>query len=102
MTDTTDARSDGFVEVVAEGTNQWSPTAGAETLALLQQFTDLDPASRQRVCDEAASVLRSCVPPGAEDESDTGLVVGHVQSGKTMSFTTVAALARDSRFPVVI
>ena len=32
----------------------------------------------------------------------TGLVVGYVQSGKTLSFTTVAALACDNRFPVVI
>ena len=34
--------------------------------------------------------------------SATGLVVGYVQSGKTMSFTTVIALARDNGFPLVI
>jgi hypothetical protein len=32
----------------------------------------------------------------------TGLVVGYVQSGKTLSFTAVTALARDNRFQLVI
>jgi hypothetical protein len=33
---------------------------------------------------------------------ETGLVIGYVQSGKTMSFTTVAALARDNAYAVVV
>lgn len=32
----------------------------------------------------------------------TGLVVGYVQSGKTLSFTTVIGLARDNGFPLII
>src|SRR5207249_5575366 len=52
--------------------------------------------------DEAASVLRRCVPPNANAGQETGLVVGYIQSGKTMSFTTAAALARDNGYAVVI
>jgi hypothetical protein len=33
---------------------------------------------------------------------ETGLVVGYVQSGKTMSFEAVVALARDNAFHIVI
>jgi hypothetical protein len=40
--------------------------------------------------------------PLGEVGQETGLVVGYVQSGKTLSFTTVAALARDNHFPLVI
>src|SRR5207248_2532707 len=52
--------------------------------------------------DEAASVLRRCVPPNVNVGQETGLVVGYIQSGKTMSFTTVTALARDNGYAVVI
>jgi hypothetical protein len=62
----------------------------------------LDEPTRDRVRDEAISVLRACMPPSAPDASETGLVVGQVQSGKTMSFTTVATLARDNGYPLVI
>jgi len=54
------------------------------------------------VRDEAVAVLSKAVPPGSGPEVETGLVIGYVQSGKTMSFTTVAALARDNGYPVVI
>ena len=48
-----------------------------------------------RLRDEAIRIFSRCLPTGREVGSETGLVVGYVQSGKTMSFTTVAALARE-------
>ena len=62
----------------------------------------LDPESTERLADEATTILGKCLPPRGTAESTTGLVLGYVQSGKTMSFTTVAALARDNGFPMVI
>ena len=47
-------------------------------------------------------MLAKCVAPTAPPKQETGLVVGHVQSGKTLSFTTVAALARDNGYQMVI
>ena len=47
-------------------------------------------------------MLARCVPPASGSGAETGLVVGYVQSGKTMSFTTVAALARDNGYQMVI
>lgn len=79
----------------------WTPAVGAETHGLLRTLLIPDD-SRIRVRDEALSVLARCVPPGPPPRSTTGLVVGYVQSGKTMSFTTVAALARDNNFQLII
>jgi hypothetical protein len=61
-----------------------------------------DQVSRDRICHEAQAVLGKCVPPSDANGNETGLIVGYVQSGKTMSFTTVAALARDNGYPLVI
>lgn len=51
---------------------------------------------------EAIRILGRCQPPAGPAGSKTGLVVGYVQSGKTMSFETVIALARDNGFGLVI
>ena len=79
------------------GTGRWQPSQGREISDLV-----LPAGSRDRIIDEAASILSRCVSPNGPDGQDTGLVVGHVQSGKTMSFTTIAALARDNHFRMVI
>jgi hypothetical protein len=83
----------------------WRPSVGQETLDLLDHLgrvSGLSDESKGRLCDEAIRVLSRCTPPTTDTDSQTGLVVGHVQSGKTMSFTTVAALARDNNYRLVI
>jgi len=74
---------------------------GEETLDLLGSLK-IPPASRDHVRNEAVQVLSNCIPPEDKTGAETGLVVGYVQSGKTMSFTTVAALARDNNYQMVI
>jgi len=56
----------------------------------------------ERIRRDAIEVLARCRPPTATDGQDTGLAVGYVQSGKTLSFSTVAALAADNQFPIII
>lgn len=77
----------------------WMPVAGEEATGLLQILPD---DSRARVRDEAADTLSRCVPPVEPSGSRTGLVIGYVQSGKTMSFTTLTAMARDNGIPIVV
>jgi hypothetical protein len=79
----------------------WQPLVGKETVDLIRTL-DLPDESRQRVVEEAAKVLSRCVPPSAAGGRETGLVIGYVQSGKTMSFTTVGALARDNGYQLVV
>ena len=53
--------------------------------------------------EEAADVLAHCNPHDAVDKPETThLAVGYVQSGKTMSFTGVTALAKDNGYRVII
>ena len=48
-------------------------------------------------------ILNHCNPHDAVDNSEiTHLVVGYVQSGKTMSFTGVLAMARDNGYRVAV
>ncbi|CAJ3567709.1 Z1 domain [Burkholderia pseudomallei] len=54
------------------------------------------------VLQEAQRILGRCLPPTETGDAETGLVVGYVQSGKTLSFETVIALARDNGYGVVI
>lgn len=79
----------------------WMPTQGPEVTNLLAHL-QFDRDSSDRIVEEAAGVLSKCIPPIAAPDTTTGLVLGYVQSGKTLSFTTVAALARDNGYPLVI
>jgi hypothetical protein len=65
------------------------------------RYEDLT-AGPDSVLIEAIRILGRCQPPAGPAGSKTGLVVGYVQSGKTMSFETVIALARDNGFGLVI
>jgi hypothetical protein len=80
---------------------RWSSVVGPETLGLLDHLR-LPPESSERLQREAVSVLGRCAPPAHPNGHETGLVLGYVQSGKTMSFTTVAALARDNGYRLII
>lgn len=83
----------------------WKPTVGVETLDLLNYFRKekhLDEEGCATIQGEASNILSKCVSPNAVADSVTGLVVGYVQSGKTMSYTTVAALARDNGYRMLI
>lgn len=94
------------VEVVrhppADAQALWSPVVGAETTALVQKALP-DETSRARLLTESRGILARCVPPSGDVVVPrTGLIIGYVQSGKTLSFTTITALARDNGFPLVI
>jgi hypothetical protein len=50
-------------------------------------------------------ILSKCVPPKLlipSRNNNTGIVIGYIQSGKTMSFTSVIALARDNGYKIVV
>ncbi|HXQ74541.1 MAG TPA: Z1 domain-containing protein [Pyrinomonadaceae bacterium] len=78
----------------------WAPVVGPEGVDFLQNV--VPEASRDSMREAAVSILAKSTPPTALTGQETGLIVGYVQSGKTMSFETVAALARDNGFNMVI
>lgn len=97
-----------LVERLGGGTldTRWTPKVGPFTKEFvdrkLKQHGAPDVDAMDRVVTEAATILGRCVPPTEPAGQDAGLVVGYVQSGKTLSFTTVTALARDNGYGVVI
>lgn len=79
----------------------WTPLVGSETRDLITRL-ELPTDSAAIVQREAMDVLARCPRPGDATGEATGLVVGYVQSGKTLSFTTVATLARDNGYRIII
>lgn len=77
----------------------WSPSIGEETLSVLDS---LPVDARARIQEEARSILSRSVDPHGEVATRAGLVVGYVQSGKTTSMITAAALGRDNGFGLVV
>lgn len=81
---------------------RWMPQEGSETSRLLRSMMRITDTEKRTLVREAAAILGSGRDPTGAGLSRTGLVVGSVQSGKTASFTTVAALARDNQYRLVI
>lgn len=84
---------------------RWMPMQGEVTADFLKRKALAGEASEEAlhtVAFEAHRILGRCVSPKEADAGTTGLVVGYVQSGKTLSFTTLTALARDNGYGVVI
>lgn len=81
----------------------WQPQPGRATAAALHRaFGSEENAPAVAVREEAIATLSNCLSPAQRNASSTGLVVGYVQSGKTLSFTVLSALARDNGYPLVI
>lgn len=84
---------------------RWEPKQGEATIEFLkrkQAAGEAKPEELRTVAFEAHRILGRCVPPNEPSGTATGLVVGYVQSGKTLSFTTITALARDNGYGIVI
>lgn len=84
----------------------WRPDVGSVTETFLdKQRGGRDgpsPEELDRILEETRRILGRCVNPVNGDGAKTGLVVGYVQSGKTLSFTTLCALAHDNGFRLII
>ena len=81
--------------------DRWNPNVGDETHHLLE--TSSAPKSAyDSIIQSSRSILSRCRDPQRGDSSETGLVVGYVQSGKTLSFSTVAAMSHDNGYPLVV
>lgn len=96
------------IEIQSDAENaNWVPFVGDETNELLRSkgFANADRtlnANGERVLDETYRIMQVCGNPNTATNSETGIVIGYVQSGKTLSFTTLTALARDNNYQIVI
>jgi hypothetical protein len=72
---------------------------------LLAKQTKLTTQEKTTLESESIKILCDCVPATTQNPStfnNTVLVFGYVQSGKTLSFEMVTALARDNEYKLVI
>lgn len=68
-----------------------------------QKYKGVSAQGRVNLRDETLDILMHCNPHDAvTNDETTHLVVGYVQSGKTMSFTGLTALAHDNHYRVVV
>ena len=84
--------------------SRWSPIVGDETAGLMRHLDrsgKVGTVASEDIKRQALRVLSCCVPP-TDPGTTVGLVIGYVQSGKTLNITTVAALARDNGYRVVV
>ena len=82
------------------GEGQRSIIISERTLAY-QQHLEIPQKAKDIVCKEACEILSHCIAP-SQQGCVTNLAVGYVQSGKTMSFTTLTALAADNGYRIII
>ncbi|MFT6948578.1 MAG: hypothetical protein ACJARP_003012 [Vicingaceae bacterium] len=90
-----------------QSSGDWQPFVGEETNELLRSkgFTSQDGSltkGGERILDETYRIMQVCGNPNSPTNNETGIVIGYVQSGKTLSFTTLTALARDNNYQIVI
>jgi hypothetical protein len=79
----------------------YQPTSGKQTELFLSGITDISEPQKQILTKESLNVIKAA-GPSASGRQNVGLVVGYVQSGKTMSLTCVSSLARDNGYAHII
>lgn len=91
-----------YITVTSDTNNTYHkiPKIGEKTLALVETL-GVDEESKTNLISEAQDILSHCIFPGTND-CITNIAVGYVQSGKTMSFTVLTALAADNGFLAVV
>jgi hypothetical protein len=82
----------------------FKPTVGEKMNDIISRFElFLDQDEIDNLITETYHILSNCTNPKLLQEQDTThLSVGYVQSGKTMSFTALTALAADNGYRIII
>lgn len=90
------------IKIINDAKSEFNITQGSRTLDLINRLTKLDSEEKETLLYESESILKNCINPVENIGSTTGIAIGYVQSGKTMSFTTLTALAIDNGFRIII
>ena len=85
-----------------ENLTTWDPVVGESTRNLLERINLTDDEKEQLLKSSLSILSKGVNPNDSEKNNKTGLVIGYIQSGKTLSFSTVASLCKDNGFAIVI
>jgi hypothetical protein len=90
------------IQVVSSKSKQFKIRVGKETTSLLNRFSNIDQDAKDKLLEEAVYLLSQGNDPVNTVGSKTGIAIGYVQSGKTMSFTVLTSLAIDNNFKIIV
>lgn len=91
-----------IIKIIPSEQNNFNPVEGNCTYDLLNKLDKLDNDEKETLINETKNILSKCINPENSTGETTGIVIGYVQSGKTLSFTSLAALASDNNFKIII
>ena len=94
-----------IIEGGDENTFQYEIFTGYRFEKFIKDLPEMSDEEINNISNSTIEILRKCVPPVYKDDipvSNTGLVFGYVQSGKTMSFTGLISLASDNNYKLII
>ena len=82
----------------------WDPIVGNGIHTFISgiDFLKDDPSRQELVIQQAKRILSRCANPTKSVDRKCSLVLGQVQSGKTLSFTSVISLARDNGISLTV
>ena len=89
------------IKVIRNKGDKWDVSIGTQALDLLER-KGIKGKEKDSILSEACDILRNCGNPINKENDVTGLAIGYVQSGKTLSFTTVSALASQNAFNAIV
>ena len=91
---------------LSKNSKNWTPNREGQRF---KEFLELKKKENQsldenQISEQSSIILSQCLDPASNIEkfSSTGLVIGQVQSGKTLSMTAVSAMAQDNGYGIVI
>ena len=88
---------------VASEVETWLVKVGETALGFIHGIDFLsDEQRKENILSESQKILSRCSDPSKSISRKSILVLGEVQSGKTLSFTSVIALARDNNIPITV
>ena len=79
--------------------------SGDNFLTFLKNLPEMSIEEIDRIKNSTVNILKNCISPvfeNEQNEQNTGLVLGYVQSGKTLSFTSLISLASDNNYKIVV
>jgi hypothetical protein len=94
-----------IIEGGEDNTFQYEIFTGQRFDSFIKDLPEMSDEEINNISNSTIEILRNCAPPVYNDDmpvSNTGLVFGYVQSGKTMSFTGLIALASDNNYKLII
>jgi hypothetical protein len=94
--------SDIIKIVTPQLNNKFNPIEGPCSYDLWDRLSQLDNQEKETLIAETKLILSNCISPEETAGQTTGIVIGYVQSGKTLSFTSLTALAADNKFKIII